>query len=106
METLLSRGHYDAVFAVNDHAAIGAMSALGDHGLVPGRDVAVVGFNDIEICAELPVPLTSVRADLDALGSMALRSIHRLLEGESPANHLVPTHLIVRASSEAQSSRG
>lgn len=104
METLLSRGKYDAVFAVNDHAAIGAMAALTDHGLIPGRDIAVVGFNDIEICAELPVPLTSVRADLDALGRLALESIDRLINGECPTDQLVQTRVVVRASSESTSS--
>lgn len=99
METLLGRARYDAVFAVNDYAAIGAMSVLAEHGIVPGRDIAVVGYNDIEICAELTIPLTSVRADLQAMGDLALSSIHRVIEHEVPPNHFVPTRLVVRASS-------
>lgn len=99
METLLERGRYDAVFAVNDYAAIGAMSVLARQGIVPGREVAVVGFNDIEICAELPVPLTSVRADLDLMGAAAFHSIHDLVSHENPSNQLVATELVVRSSS-------
>jgi hypothetical protein len=30
--------------------------ALRDLGLVAGQDVAVIGFNDIDIAAELPIP--------------------------------------------------
>jgi LacI family transcriptional regulator len=52
-----------ALFAANDFAAIGAMGALRSHGLGVGvgHDVAVVGFNDTSLAAELPIPLSSVR---------------------------------------------
>jgi LacI family transcriptional regulator len=99
MEELLAEGVPDAVFAVNDFAAIGAMSTLARHGLLPGRDVAVVGYNDIAISGELPVPLTTVRADLDAMGRLAFESTRRLIEGEEVEDHLVPTELVVRESS-------
>ena len=61
-----------AIFAVNDTAAIGVMGALRERGLRPGEDVAVVGYNDIPIAADLPVPLTSVHAPMFEMGSEAL----------------------------------
>lgn len=64
-----------AIFAVNDVTAIGVMGALRDLGYKAGVDVAVVGFNDISIAAELPVPLTSVRSPLREMGSAAARLI-------------------------------
>lgn len=36
---------FDAVWAANDPIALGAMAAAEAHGLVPGRDFAVVGMN-------------------------------------------------------------
>nr|WP_232678996.1 LacI family DNA-binding transcriptional regulator [Nocardioides sp. R-C-SC26] len=100
MTELLRRGAPDAVFAVNDFAAVGAMSALASQGLQPGKDVAVVGYNDIAISERLLVPLTSVRADLDAMGRTAFESICAVIENEPVRNHLVPTQLVVRSSSE------
>ncbi|QIG43185.1 LacI family transcriptional regulator [Nocardioides anomalus] len=100
MEEILSHEEKpDAVFAVNDFAAIGAMSTLARHGLQPGRDVAVVGYNDIAISGELLVPLTSVRADLDAMGRLAFESVRSAIEGQPVPDHLVPTELVVRESS-------
>jgi LacI family transcriptional regulator len=105
MEELLREGTPEAVFAVNDFAAIGAMSTLARHGLQPGKDVAVVGYNDIAISAELLVPLTSVRADLDAMGRLAFESICGVIEGREVQDHLVPTELVVRASSTGPLAR-
>lgn len=97
--TLLERGTPSAIFAVNDSAAIGAMGCLRDHGLTVGRDVAVVGYNDIAISKDLPIPLTSVRAPLRSMGEVAARQLVDLVDGETPGSvDLLPT-LEVRASS-------
>ncbi|MFJ2609325.1 MULTISPECIES: LacI family DNA-binding transcriptional regulator [unclassified Streptomyces] len=89
-----------AVFAVNDFAAIGAMGALRDRGLHPGRDVAVVGFNDTPLAQELPVPLTSVHSPMHEMGRRGLDLLTRLMGGRpAPSERLAPT-LEVRASSE------
>jgi ABC-type sugar transport system substrate-binding protein len=48
----LTRGP-QAFFAVNDFLAIGLMGAARDKGLMPGKDIAVVGFNDIPLANEL-----------------------------------------------------
>jgi LacI family transcriptional regulator len=62
-----------ALFAVNDFAAIGALGALRDVGLAVGRDVALVGFNDVAVAAELPVPLTTVRSPMHEMGRRGMR---------------------------------
>ncbi|MHA3901988.1 LacI family DNA-binding transcriptional regulator [Castellaniella sp. WN] len=53
-----------AIFAVNDFLAIGLMGALRDHGIRAGKDIAVVGFNDTPLAAELPISLSSVRSPM------------------------------------------
>jgi LacI family transcriptional regulator len=95
-----------AIFAVNDMTAIGAMGALRDLGIHVGRDVAVVGFNDISIAADLPTPLTSVRSPLKEMGREAAALLLRRLGHEyvgpspSPAETRLYPHLIVRESSD------
>jgi LacI family transcriptional regulator len=84
---------------VNDFAAIGAMGALRSHGLTVGRDVAVVGFNDTSLAAELPIPLSSVRSPMLDIGRTAVQLFQRVLNGERvEAVALKPT-LCVRESS-------
>ncbi|WP_262704671.1 MULTISPECIES: LacI family DNA-binding transcriptional regulator [Streptomyces] len=88
-----------AIFAVNDFAAIGAIGALRNQGLRAGDDVAVVGFNDTPLAAELPVPLTTVRSPMLDMGREGLRTLVRLLEGEAVESKRLRPELIVRASS-------
>jgi LacI family transcriptional regulator len=96
---LAQRPWPSAVFAVNDFAAIGAMGAIRDAGLETGRDIALVGYNDVPLAAELPIPLSSVRVPLHEVGERAVATMLDLLAGGSPASiRLAPT-LQVRGSS-------
>ncbi|WP_309056808.1 substrate-binding domain-containing protein [Streptomyces sp.] len=98
-ELLTSVPRPTALFAVNDLAAIGAMGAARDLGLRVGADLALAGFNDVPVAAELPVPLTSVHSPMKDLGRTALRELLRHLSGDAPAPRRLPAHLTVRASS-------
>lgn len=99
-EQLLSSGRPPtAIFAVNDSAAIGAMGCLRDHGLTAGRDVAVVGYNDIAIAEDLPIPLSSVRAPLRRMGEAAADMLVQLVQGGAPSCVDLPPQLEVRDSS-------
>lgn len=61
-----------ALFAVNDFAAIGAMGAVREQGLQVGSDVSVVGFNDVSLARELPVPLATVSSPMHEMGQRAV----------------------------------
>ncbi|MGI5232372.1 LacI family DNA-binding transcriptional regulator [Actinoallomurus sp. CA-142502] len=97
---LRSRARPTAIFAVNDFAAIGALGALRDQGLRPGHDVAIAGYNDTPLAAELPIPLTSVRSPMHEMGARALELLLRVLAGEPAASERLTPALVVRASSE------
>ncbi|WP_028849479.1 LacI family DNA-binding transcriptional regulator [Thermocrispum municipale] len=98
-EKLLQQGaRPTAMFAVNDFAAIGAMGAVRDAGLRPGEDVAVAGFNDIPLAAELPLPLTSVRSPMHEMGKRALEVLVAILGGQEPRSERLAPKLVVRAS--------
>jgi LacI family transcriptional regulator len=89
-----------AIFAVNDFAAVGVMGTLREHGLKVGRDVAVVGFNDVPIAGELPVPLSTVRSPLRAMGALAVASLIDRLDGKPGKVVRLRPELVVRASSD------
>lgn len=99
---LLRRRHRpSAIFCVNDHAAIGAGRAIVEAGLTIGRDIALVGYNDIPQAAYLETPLSSVRTDVRLMGRTAAQQLVGLLDGSgASSSQLMPT-LIKRASSVA-----
>jgi LacI family transcriptional regulator len=91
-----------ALFAVNDFAAIGALGVIRDLGLIAGRDIAVIGYNDVSVAAELPIPLTTIRSPMHAMGHRAVELLVRKLEGdEVPSELLVPT-LVARATTTGE----
>lgn len=96
---LLERGAgFDAVFALTDVIAIDAMRALEDNGFkIPG-DVAVVGFDDIQLAAHVTPALTTVRQDIRLAAEGLVESIVGLIEGEPVESTLMAPQLVVRAS--------
>lgn len=87
-----------AVFAVDDLTAVGVLGALRDAGRTVGSDVALVGYNDVELAADLPVPLTSVRSDREQMGRLALEVLLDRIAGRDVASVLLPPVLVPRAS--------
>jgi LacI family transcriptional regulator len=68
---LKQRNLPDAVFCTNDLLAIGVTRKLTDAGVVVPHDIAVVGYDDIDLAAEAPIPLTSVGQPKYGLGRRA-----------------------------------
>lgn len=72
MRRLLAEGPpVDAVFAVNDVMAVGAMAAARDAGVRVGADVGVAGFDDIVTLRDVTPGLSTVRLPLTELGRRA-----------------------------------
>ncbi|MFC5906259.1 LacI family DNA-binding transcriptional regulator [Streptacidiphilus monticola] len=87
-----------ALFAVNDLAAVGALGAARDLGLRPGADLALAGFNDTPVAAELPVALTTVRSPMVEQGRVAVRELLRRIGGERARSQRLEPVLVVRDS--------
>ncbi|MMZ66065.1 Ribose operon repressor [compost metagenome] len=76
------------------------LRALHGHGLQVPQDMAVVGFDDIEMAAYLQPALTTIRAYPEQMGRAAVQLLSERLEGrEAPAHSVIGTKLIVRESS-------
>ncbi|GAB2584615.1 LacI family DNA-binding transcriptional regulator [Streptomyces capparidis] len=95
-----------AVFCANDLLALGVLQSLFAAGVHVPRDIALVGYDDIEFAAAAAVPLTSVRQPAMTMGRLAAEL---LLEetGEQASRHrhqnvLLQPELVVRDSSLGQ----
>ena len=89
-----------AVFVCNDMMAIGALHAAHEAGIdVPG-DLAIVGFDDIELAAYTSPPLTTVAQPKEAIGTGAAGLLlERLRDGRtSPRRAILQPELHRRAS--------
>jgi LacI family transcriptional regulator len=81
--------------------ALAALQAIWESGQRPGRDVAVVGFDDLEAAALAHPPLTTVRQDRHDLGAIAAECAVDLLERPDGVVRriVLPVELVVRGSS-------
>ena len=89
-----------AVFAAADLTAMGAIKAIRERGLQVPEDIAMVGFDDIEVASMVHPALTTVRQDKEGMGRAAGENLIRLIEepGYTPPIITLKTELVIRES--------
>ncbi|ALE93170.1 LacI family transcriptional regulator [Arthrobacter alpinus] len=92
----------DAIFAANDLLAVGILQGLMLMGDVQvPREIALIGYDDIEFAAAAVVPLSSIRQPSVLIGSTALELLLQEAAAEPgfQTSHVVfPPELVVRES--------
>ncbi len=90
----------DAVFCAGDTIAAGAIRAIHEAGLRVPEDIAVVGFDDLDIAMIFQPHLTTVRHNVQHVGFTAAQLLIDILDGrvQHPHHIVLPTELIVRGS--------
>jgi LacI family transcriptional regulator len=91
----------DAVFCANDLSAIGALDVLHAAGLRVPDDVALVGFDDVDVATMVTPPLTTVRNPAYEIGSSAGELLLSRMNGEyngAARTVKLPCRLVERAS--------
>jgi diguanylate cyclase (GGDEF)-like protein len=88
-----------AIVCANDFMAIGVRDGLIARGLTVPYDVAVTGFDDVNMFHALSHQFTTVRQSYDAMGYAAAARLHAILRGDrlDPPRPL-PVNLLVRSS--------
>ena len=96
---LLDTAQPSAIVCASDTLAVGVLHTLAERGLHPGRDVAVVGFDDSQVAQVVPGGLTSVRQPLEQVALELVRALEALLAREpcDGAGVLLAPTLAVRA---------
>ena len=98
---LLDEARPSAFVCASDTLAMGVLHTLAERGLVAGRDIAVVGFDDSQVAQVVPPGLTSVRLPLEEVAIQVVKALEGLLGHPpvvGPGVLLTPT-LAVRGSS-------
>lgn len=99
-EKLLDAG-VDAIFAADSPMTLGALRALQARGVQVGRDISLIGFDDLPLFSLTDPPLTVVAQDVQRLGERAFDLLLDVMGGGSPASVRLPTRLVTRASTRS-----
>lgn len=89
---------FTALACANDLLALGALERLAALGVRVPDDVSVAGFDDISVAALTAPRLSTVRLPLRELGRRGFAYAERVLAGDDPAPEVMPTEVVLRAS--------
>ena len=95
---LASRRRIDAIFACSDRMALGALRALHERGRTVPDAVAVIGVDGTLLGEQAQPPITSVGADLSAVGSELGALTLEAIRGEPVRHAVFAPRVIPRAS--------
>ena len=88
-----------ALLAADSLMAVGAISIVHRRGMRIGTDIALVAFDDIEWFALLDPALSVIAHSVEDMGRIAVELLLEVIAGGDPASVVLPSELIVRASS-------
>jgi DNA-binding LacI/PurR family transcriptional regulator len=90
----------DGIFCANSLPALGVMSAAKQRGIRVGKDLAVMGIDDLDICRLPFVSLTTIRFSYDEMAQVATNIlIDSIEEKKMPdAKIMLKPELVIRES--------
>ncbi len=97
---LLRRNREFTAVIVDDHAAKGVYQALEEAGRRVGKDVSVIGIDDLAHVKHLSPPLTTIRISRSSFAQQVIQSLEAIADGSSEGftRSMVPVRLIERES--------
>jgi DNA-binding LacI/PurR family transcriptional regulator len=100
VQAMLKESSADAIVCANDVTAAIVMRTLLKLGISIPEEVKIVGIDDVSYSKYLPIPLTTLHQNCDAMGAVALSAMLDRLQSPStpPREILLSCELVVRES--------
>ncbi|MFC0322134.1 LacI family DNA-binding transcriptional regulator [Gallibacterium melopsittaci] len=79
----------DAIFFVNDDIAAGAIMECSRRGIKVGKDLDIVGFNDLDFAKVLNPTLTTIATPRFEIGKLGAQTLIQFLSGQTPEQQTI-----------------
>lgn len=89
---------FDGIFAGNDYIALGSLRALSEHKIRVPEDVAIIGYDNMELCEYTTPKITSIKHLDDYVAKKALKKLMELLNGERGNIEMTKIEIVERES--------
>jgi DNA-binding LacI/PurR family transcriptional regulator len=102
-ELLTNKKRPDAIFAISDRMAIGAMLAIKEHSLRMPEDIGLVGFNNEPVTILVTPQISSIDMPAFEIGKAAAKLFIETIHNSENVHHeevVLRPKLLVRASSQ------
>jgi DNA-binding LacI/PurR family transcriptional regulator len=96
---------FTALFAYNDHSAMGAIRAFQEQGFRVPQDISVMGFDDIPGASFYAPALTTIRQPLREMGRVAAETLLKAIQGEKHPPEIAIEPLLVVRESTAEAAK-
>ena len=90
----IRKGIYDSVACVNDLTAIGVVHLFQEEGLVIGRDVSLIGYDNMPFNYAIPFGLASVELEPGRIYESAARALLGLIKSGGRVNRFISPRFI------------
>jgi LacI family transcriptional regulator len=92
---------FTAIFAANDAMAFGCMRCLKEKNISVPEQIALVGFDDVDVAWQMEPHLTTMRVDKEKMGALAIKNMVDMISSNKKKLEkiLVPVELVIRSSS-------
>jgi len=96
------------VLAYNDIVAFGAMAAMRDSQISIGKEISIIGFDDVTAAKYETPALTTVHLEAELIGQRAAELILNMSKGQSPEKTqiIVKGNFVVRQSCGCKTTQG
>lgn len=88
----------EAIVAANDEMAVSVYRVCRKRGFIPGRTIAVTGYDDVEFAQRMDPPLTTANQDGLDMGYRALKCAVSLCKNPEPVKMKLPAKFLQRQS--------
>ncbi|MBN2509917.1 MAG: GGDEF domain-containing protein [Spirochaetales bacterium] len=89
----------EAIIAANDNMAIGAWEVLIKRNIQVPKQIALTGFDDLQISESFDLPFTTVRQPLAKQGYLAAETLYELIQGKQAETLIsLPSEVVYRFS--------
>lgn len=90
-----------AIFSSNNLMTLGCIKAIQDMGLCIGKDISLVGFDDIEVATFINPKLTVISRPMEKLGEVAFELLYERMSNKTFLNkrqYVLSPELVIRGS--------
>lgn len=90
----------EAYFCADDVLSIGALSAVRDHGLTPGKEIGIIGLNDMDMARWEGIDLTTIHQPIEQIITASLDLVESMLQEPDryPEARIFPCRVIERGT--------
>jgi len=95
----------DAIIAINDEMALGALNAAASLGIRVPEQLAIAGFDNVIFSSAANIPITTIEQNIGLICRTAVERLCAMIQSGKdravrPEGHLIPTQLIIRHSTD------